>query len=112
MLFITSFSIAISTYFIFSIPFYGYAENGHNKTEFQEKGTWNLERRSFQVPFHKRELGTWNKFLFHPGTWNLELVPFAEELAQPWLPVGTYVWIGFIIHGQVLGTKYITNIFK
>ena len=85
MLFITSFSIAISTYFIFSIPFYGYAENGHNKTEFQEKGTWNLERRSFQVPFHKRELGTWNKFLFHPGTWNLELVPFAEELAQPWV---------------------------
>ena len=80
MLFIASFSIAISTYSIFSIHFYGYAENGHDITliskikelgttfvpsSFSQAGTWNLE----QVPF---------------SPWNVELVPFVEELAQPW----------------------------
>ena len=43
-----------------------------------------MERRSFQVPFQKLELGTWNEFLLQPGTWNLERVPFEEERAQPW----------------------------
>ena len=42
-----------------------------------------LGTRNFQVPFAGLDRVPWNEFLFALGTWNLELGPFGEELAQP-----------------------------
>ena len=47
----------------------------------KELGTWN---EKFQVPFLKPERVPRNEFHFLTWNWNLELVPFREELAQPW----------------------------
>ena len=44
-----------------------------------------LGTRNFQVPFAGLDRVPWNEFLFAPGTWNLELGPFGEELSQPWV---------------------------
>ena len=48
------------------------------KSDAKELGTWN-----FQVPFVGQDRVPRTEFLFSLGTWNLELGPFCEELAQP-----------------------------